>query len=170
MIGNWVFMIGNWSNKYVTALHCLYFLYPWFLISLKLRSSSFRLHQAFSTLMVQMLFFPNSTNPWPQLQKGRKIPVKCWTFYYFSSQIKMWSSGPESTNSCHNSKQGRPWSDCFFKSSLIWVCTVCLGLFWKASCGLTFRTSNVVCWRVTVCVCLTGPLCVSVGKSTDLWL
>ena len=28
-----------------------------------------------------------------------------------------------------NSKQGRPWSDCFLRSSLIWVCTVCLGLF-----------------------------------------
>ena len=27
------------------------------------------------------------------------------------------------------SKQGRPWSDCFFRSSLIWVCTDCLGIF-----------------------------------------
>ena len=32
------------------------FLYPWFLINLKLRSSSFRLHQVFPTVMVQMLF------------------------------------------------------------------------------------------------------------------
>ena len=49
------------------------FLYPWFLINLKLRSSSFRLHQDFSTLMDQMLFFPNSTGHWPQLQKGGYI-------------------------------------------------------------------------------------------------
>ena len=30
-----------------------------------------------------------------------------------------------------NSKQGRPWSDCFLRSSLIWASTVCLGLSWK---------------------------------------
>ena len=30
---------------------------------------------------------------------------------------------------CQNRKQRRPWSDCFLRSSLIWVCTVCLGLF-----------------------------------------
>ena len=30
---------------------------------------------------------------------------------------------------CQNSKQGKPWSDCFFRSSLIWVCAVCLCLF-----------------------------------------
>ena len=29
-------------------------------------------------------------------------------------------------NACQNSKQWRPWSDCFFRSSLIWVCIVCL--------------------------------------------
>ena len=32
-------------------------------------------------------------------------------------------------NACQNSKQGRPRSDCFFRSSLIWVCIVCLDLF-----------------------------------------
>ena len=34
----------------------------------------------------------------------------------------------EFTNVCQNSKQGRPSSYCFFRSSLIWVCSVCLGL------------------------------------------
>ena len=29
-------------------------------------------------------------------------------------------------NSSLNSKQTRPRSDCFYRSSLIWVCTVCL--------------------------------------------
>ena len=29
---------------------------------------------------------------------------------------------------CQNSKQGRPRSDCFFRSSLILVCSVCLGI------------------------------------------
>ena len=36
-----------------------------------------------------------------------------------------------SQNACLNSKQGRPWSDCFFRSSLIWIWAVCLGIFWK---------------------------------------
>ena len=30
---------------------------------------------------------------------------------------------------CENRKQWRPWSDCFFRSCLIWVCSVRLGLF-----------------------------------------
>ena len=34
--------------------------------------------------------------------------------------------GWNSQNACQNSKQGWPWSDCFFRSSLIWVCTVFL--------------------------------------------
>ena len=34
-----------------------------------------------------------------------------------------------SQTACHNSKQGILWPDCFFRSILIWVCTVCLGLF-----------------------------------------
>ena len=42
---------------------------------LKWQSSNIRLYQIFPILMVQMLFPPNSTGPWPQLQKGRKIPV-----------------------------------------------------------------------------------------------
>ena len=33
------------------------------------------------------------------------------------------------TYSCQNSKQVRSWLVCFFRSSLIWVCTVCPGLF-----------------------------------------
>ena len=29
----------------------------------------------FPMLMVKMVFIPNSTGPWPRLQKGKKIPV-----------------------------------------------------------------------------------------------
>ena len=39
-------------------------------------------------------------------------------------------------NPCQNSKQGRPRSDCFIRSSLIWFFTVCLDLF--CSQQLTF--------------------------------
>ena len=39
------------------------FLYPWLLINFKLKSSSFRLHQVFPTLMVQMPFFPKFIRP-----------------------------------------------------------------------------------------------------------
>ena len=48
----------------------------WFLIHLEWRSSSFALYQIFPSLIVHA-FFPkfNSTGPWPQLQKGRKIPA-----------------------------------------------------------------------------------------------
>ena len=46
------------------------FLYPWFSINLKWWSSSLRLHQVFPTS-----FFPNSTDPWSQLQKGRTILI-----------------------------------------------------------------------------------------------
>ena len=36
--------------------------------------------------------------------------------------------GWNSQSVCQNSKQGRPWSDCFYRTSLFWVCSVCLGL------------------------------------------
>ena len=71
--------------------------------------------------------------------------LKFQTFFIFCSQIKSCVfSGWKPQNTCQNSKQGRPWnayqnskqgrpwSDCFFisrRSSLIWVCTVCLALF-----------------------------------------
>ena len=41
----------------------------------KMADSSFGLHQNFPILMVQKVFFPNSTSPWPQLLKGREIPA-----------------------------------------------------------------------------------------------
>ena len=53
-----------WAIK--AALHCWFLIC--FLIHLKWRSNS-----SFPNLMVLMLFFPNSTGPWPRLQKGRKI-------------------------------------------------------------------------------------------------
>ena len=48
--------------------------------------------------------------------------------FLFSKKLFVISyHGWNSQNACGNSKQGRPRSDCFFRSSLIWVCTVCLG-------------------------------------------
>ena len=49
--------------------------YIWF--HLEWWSSSFRLHQIFPILIVQIHFFPNSTGTWPQLQKvGESLKVK----------------------------------------------------------------------------------------------
>ena len=45
---------------------------------------------------------------------------KFLTLFSFCSQIKYWFSRLGFTNACQNNKQGRPWSDCFFRSSLIW--------------------------------------------------
>ena len=53
--------------------------------------------------------------------------LKFRTLFSFFSQIKCWFSCWNSKKFCQNTKQGRPWSDCLFRSSLIWVCTVCLG-------------------------------------------
>ena len=57
---------------------------------------------------------------------------KCSKILNFSLSVfkeNMGYQGWSSQKDCQNSKQGRPWSDCFFRSSLIWVCAVCLGLF-----------------------------------------
>ena len=43
--------------------------------------------------------------------------------FLFSNKLLVIRTGSQ------NSKQGRPWSDCFFRSSLIWVCTVVLCIF-----------------------------------------
>ena len=56
--------------------------------------------------------------------------------FSFYSQIICGYKGWNSPNACQNSKQGRSWSGCFFRSSLIWVYSVCLGLFGRQ---LVFR-------------------------------
>ena len=58
-----------------------------------------------------ILFFPDTVNV-----------LKFRTLFNFCSQTKCWYS----QNACQDSKQGRTRSACFFRSSLIWVCTVCL--------------------------------------------
>ena len=56
--------------------------------------------------------------------------LKFRTLFTFASQNNVGYHDWNSQNACQNSKQGRPWSDCFFRSSLIWVCAVCLlGIF-----------------------------------------
>ena len=73
--------------------------------------------------------------------------LKFWTLFSFSSQWNVGCQWWNSQNASQNSKQGRPWSDCFFRSSLIWVCTVCQGLF--------SRQSSLIC-VCTVFLCLSG--------------
>ena len=55
--------------------------------------------------------------------------LKFWT--PFSSQIKCWLSGTTGRNSQNAVRiaNSGPWSVCFWRSSLIWAYTVCLGLF-----------------------------------------
>ena len=65
-----VFLIGHESNKEVTALHCLFLI--WFIIHLKWWFSSFRLHQIFPILMVQMLFSKIQQAPGPDFRKVGK--------------------------------------------------------------------------------------------------
>ena len=55
-----------------------------------------------------------------------------YNFEHFSLSVLKESVGYQdwnSQNACQNSKQGIPWSDCFFRSSLIRVSPVCLGHF-----------------------------------------
>ena len=68
---------------------------------------------------------------WPPTFPCNTVNVlKFRTFYLFlfSNKKLVFRAGIHK-NACQNIKQGRPWSDCFFRSSLIWVCTVCLGCF-----------------------------------------
>ena len=57
---------------------------------------------------------------------------KILNFFLSILKNKVGYQGSYSQNDCQNSKQRRPWSDCSFRSSMIWVCTVCLGIFWQA--------------------------------------
>ena len=49
-------------------------------------------------------------------------------FEHFSGSVLKLNVGYHGWNS-QNSKPGRPWSDCLFRSSLIWVCAIWLGFF-----------------------------------------
>ena len=51
--------------------------------------------------------------------------LKFWTLFLFLFANKMLVFRAVG----QNSKQRRPWSDCFWWSSLIWVCAASLGLF-----------------------------------------
>ena len=46
-------------------------------------------------------------------------------------------------DACKKGKQGRPRSDCFLRSSLIWVCPVCLGFLWQATSVQNFITFTI---------------------------
>ena len=55
--------------------------------------------------------------------------LKFQTLFSFYSMKNNGFRGLNSQNACQNSKQGRPWSDYFWRSSLFWVCPLCLGCF-----------------------------------------
>ena len=63
-------------------------------------------------------------------------------FNAFCSQ-NMGYQGLSLKKACQNSKPVSSLSDCFCKSSQIWVCTVCLGLFLKTTSVQNFRTFTV---------------------------
>ena len=48
----------------------------------------------------------------------------------------------------NKNKQGRPWSDCFFRSSLVWVCPVCLGFV----AGSLYETLRRNCYSVCLVI------------------
>ena len=66
---------------------------------------------------------------WTPIYLNMVTVLKFWTLFSVYSQIECGYQGWSSQYAWHNSKQGRPWSDCFWRSSLIWVCPVCLSLF-----------------------------------------
>ena len=57
---------------------------------------------------------------------------KILNFFLSILKNKVGYQGSYSQNACQNSKQRRTWSNCSFRSSMIWVCTVCLGIFWQS--------------------------------------
>ena len=64
--------------------------------------------------------------------------VNVLKFQTFSLCVFKWNDGfqgVDSQSACQNSKEGRPWSDCYFRSSLIWVWAVCLGFFSGIYCS-----------------------------------
>ena len=69
---------------------------------------------------------------WHQVIAAYGNCSKFLSFEHFSFSVLSWNIGYQgwnSENTHQNSKQGRPWSDCFCGSSLIWVYTVCRDLF-----------------------------------------
>ena len=70
---------------------------------------------------------------------------------HFSFSVLKYNNGNQAWNSqiaCQNSKQGRPLTDCFFRSSLIWVCPICISLFYR-QLVFEIRTFTVI-WYLPV--------------------
>ena len=84
----------------------------------------------------------------PSAESFKKNVLQFQTLFSFFSLIICWLSGLELTKG-KNIKQGRPWSDCFFRSSLIWVCTVCLGLFCKQMVFAILEPLLYHLWNIT---------------------
>ena len=87
------------------------------------------------------------------------------------SQRKWGYKGSNSRNACWNSKQGKPTSDCFFRSSLIWVCTVCL---WLLIRQLVFKIVEIFTVHSTNCRLKSKVMSYNPSKmkrhTTKVWL
>ena len=70
----------------------------------------------------------NYITPYMETWFGKCSKISKTFFFLLTNEMyvfQYWFS----QNACQNSKQRRTWWDCFCRSSLIWVCPVCLGLF-----------------------------------------
>ena len=76
-----------------------------------------------------------------------KLPVVIKTFVLSIYERTFYTGSTVLFSFCQNSKQGQPWSDCFWTSSLIWVCSVCLDLFGRQ---LRFGNLEHLPWMKTV--------------------
>ena len=77
---------------------------------------------------------------------------------YMECCFKAWYSW----NACQNSKQGRPRSDWFIRSSLIWVCAVCIGPFDRQ---LVFKILGHIPY---ILIYLVGARGLNFGQCLDL--
>ena len=75
---------------------------------------------------------------WPKIS-NTSFPHPFFLFLFFLSVCFT-----KYTCTWRNGKQCRPWSDCSFRSSLIWVCTVCICHFVRKVGVQNFRTCTIM--------------------------
>ena len=155
--GHWKLVWGYLEKYYRYELHMLWVLkepshwdrsfeYPQHMFWLRNKKISFSIH-TFNLSPEIDLCLINEYHPYRQA-KGFGHIVS-WTFLVSLSAIKRNAGyqGWNSYNACQNSKQGRPWSDCFFRSSLIGVYIVYYAFFSGTLRAHNFRMPTLdLCW------------------------
>ena len=72
---------------------------------------------------------------WMEYNYGKCSKIlNTFLFLFLNKTLVYWTEW-NLQNACQKNKQGRPWSDCFFRSSLIWVCAVYLDLCSLRKCS-----------------------------------